>query len=91
MAIFADLITARDGLLSARLKGVRDSNGEMIGFKSDAELASTLAGADAEIGAIAIGKPARKIIFSTNKGLQSYHGKLSARRLAPDDRPMTCP
>lgn len=67
----ADLLSARDRLLSARLHGmkeVHDSNGESVTYKSDGEMRAALAALDAEIAKLA-GQPVREIRFSTSKGL----------------------
>ena len=72
MATLPELVAARETLQSARLRGVRevrDSNGETVVFKSDSEMATALASADREIAAMATGRPARQIIFTTCKGL----------------------
>ena len=62
---------ARDALASARFDGVReyrDSNGESVEYKSDAEMARALAALDSEIAA-ATRRPASTILFRTSKGI----------------------
>ncbi|GLK67045.1 phage head-tail joining protein [Hansschlegelia plantiphila] len=61
----------RDGLMQARLQGVReyrDSNGEAVTYKSDSEMARAIAAADAEIAALAGPRP-NAFTFQTSKGL----------------------
>ncbi|MEI4486366.1 hypothetical protein V8J36_09195 [Frigidibacter sp. MR17.14] len=66
-----ELTAARDMLFRARAGGVmtfRDQNGELVTYKSDAEMARALAALDAEIAA-ASKRPASTILFRTLKGL----------------------
>lgn len=66
-----ELTAARDSLFMARAGGVttfRDQNGELVTYKSDAEMARALAALDAEIAA-ASRRPASTILFRTSKGL----------------------
>lgn len=66
-----ELAAARDTLFRARAGGVltfRDSNGELVTYKSDSEMARALASLDAEIAA-ASRRPANTIHFRTSKGL----------------------
>ena len=66
-----ELTAARDSLFRARAGGVmtfRDQNGELVTYKSDAEMARALAAIDAEIAA-ASKRPASTILFRTSKGL----------------------
>ena len=72
MTTLFDLRAARDRLLLARSNGfkeVRDSNGEMIVYKSDAEMKAALAALDVEIARWGAGKPVTTIKFSTSKGV----------------------
>lgn len=70
-ATLAQLQAWRDGLLEARLQGVRefrDQNGESVTYKSDAEMARALAAVDAKIAAYG-GRRPNTILFRTSKGL----------------------
>ena len=72
MVALAKLIEWRDGLLEARLSGVReltDQNGERIRYGSDSEMARAIAAADAAIAAASRSRPVQTIVFSTSKGL----------------------
>ena len=65
------LSAARDSLVEARATGVleyRDSNGELVRYKSDREMASALAALDREIAALSGARPTHTIRFSTSKG-----------------------
>lgn len=65
------LQAARDSLVEARATGVlsvRDQNGEMVVWKSDAEQARALAALDREIAALSGARPTHTIRFSTSKG-----------------------
>lgn len=71
MVALADLIKWRDGLIEARLSGVRrvrDQNGEEIEYRSDSEIARALAAAESAITG-AQKSPASTIHFRTSKGL----------------------
>lgn len=71
MAAQADLVALRDGLIKARLAGVRefrDSNGETVRYGSDREMAAAIASADRMI-ADAGRRHSSTIRFSTSKGL----------------------
>lgn len=71
MATVAELTKMRADLFAARMTGARrfrDSNGEEVEFKSDAEMARALAALDAEITA-ALSRPPSTILFRTSKGL----------------------
>jgi hypothetical protein len=71
MADVAELIARRDALKAARLNGlreVRDSSGEGVTYKSDAEMASALAAVEREISALQGRSPIKTIIFRTSKG-----------------------
>ena len=66
-----ELTAARDSLFMARAGGVttyRDQNGELVTYKSDAEMARALAALDAEIAATNR-RPASTFLFKTSKGL----------------------
>lgn len=70
-ATLLDLHRWRDALFESRLSGireVRDSNGETITYRSDAEMAAALAAADRAIADATKARP-RTIHFSTTKGL----------------------
>jgi len=72
MPSLADLQQRRDDLFKARTNGVRswrDQNREEVTYSSDREMAAALAALDAEIAAIAVGRPPKSIIFRTTKGL----------------------
>lgn len=67
-----DLQRWRDGLVAARLKGVRefqDQNGERVAFKTDAEMAKAIAAADRMIADMQGSTPPATILFRTSKGL----------------------
>ena len=67
----AELTAARDTLFKTRAGGTltyRDQNGELVTYKSDAEMARALAAIDAEIAAVSK-RPASTILFRTSKGL----------------------
>ena len=71
MAALANLVKWRDGLVEARLAGVReyrDFNGEAVRYASDREMAAAIAAADRMI-ADASRRPASTIRFNTSKGL----------------------
>lgn len=66
-----DLIRLRDDLKTARYAGVRrarDSNGEEVEYRSDAEMARALSALESEIAA-AQSRPASTIHFRTSKGI----------------------
>ena len=70
MAIGAEeLETLRDALIRARAKGVREvqMNGERVRYGSDAEMASAIAGLDAQIRAATASRPST-IRVSSSKG-----------------------
>lgn len=72
MASLAQLIAWRDGLIQARLGGVRefrDQNGETVVYKSDSEMAAAIRAADAAIVAMRSGRSPNTILFRTSKGL----------------------
>ena len=72
MATLGQLTAARDALSTARVQGVRevrDSNGESISYKSDSEMVAALSALDSEITKLTQGQPARRIMFTTSKGL----------------------
>ncbi len=65
------LILWRDALLEARYQGVRrvrDSSGDEIEYRSDAEMAKAIAAASAQIEQFGRGYP-RTIYLRTSKGL----------------------
>ena len=67
----AQLQAWRDGLMQARLAGVReftDQNGESVRYATDREMAAAIAAADAQIAALAGRRPST-IMFKTSKGL----------------------
>lgn len=67
-----DLQRWRDGLVAARLKGVRefqDQNGERVAWKSDSEMAQAIAAADRMIADLQASKPPTTILFRTSKGV----------------------
>jgi len=67
----AELTKARADLLKARASGVqqyRDQNGEIVTYKSDAEMRAALASLDAEIAAMTR-KPRSTLYLKTSKGL----------------------
>lgn len=71
MATLAQLHEWRERLMDARFSGirsVRDSNGEEVTYRSNAELASALAALDAEIQRLAHLRPST-FMFNTSKGL----------------------
>ena len=71
MATPSDLRAWRSALWDARMKGVRefrDQNGEAVQFKSDTEMASAIAAADAEIAALERPRVST-VIFRTSKGV----------------------
>jgi hypothetical protein len=66
------LAKARDRLQDARFQGVltfRDSNGELVTFKTDAEQAAALKALEAEIARLEGRAPASTIHFRTSKGI----------------------
>ena len=65
-----ELQSLRDALVRARAKGVREAqiNGERVRYGSDAEMASAIAGLDAEIRRATTARPAT-VSFSTSKGM----------------------
>ena len=70
-ASLADLRRWRDSLFEARTQGVRefrDQNGEVVTYRSDAELAAALAAVDRAIGDAQGGRPVHTILFQTSKG-----------------------
>jgi hypothetical protein len=70
--ILSDLVAWRDALFQARISSVRevrDQNGEVIVYRSDAEMANALAAADRAIAEAQSGRPVKSIIFQTSKGL----------------------
>ena len=72
MATLGQLTAARDTLTLARAQGVRevrDSNGDSVTYKSDSEMAAALSALDSEITKLTQGQPARRIMFTTSKGL----------------------
>ena len=67
-----DLQTLRDNLVrsrSAGLREVRDSTGETVIYKSDAEMAAAIASLNAQIAAAGQPQPVNTIQFRTSKGL----------------------
>jgi len=67
-----DLQRWRDGLVAARLKGVRefqDQNGERVAFKSDSEMAKAIASADRMIAELQGSTTPTTILFRTSKGI----------------------
>lgn len=71
-ATLAELQTSRAALVAARSTGireVRDSNGESVAYKSDAEMAAALRALDSEIAAITGARRSGIVRFSTSKGL----------------------
>ena len=67
-----DLQKARERLQDARFQGVltfRDQNGELVTYKTDAEMAAALKAIDAEIARLEGRTPASTILFKTSKGL----------------------
>ena len=67
-----DLQNARERLQDARFQGVltfRDQNGELVTYKTDAEMAAALKAIDAEIARLEGRTPASTILFKTSKGL----------------------
>lgn len=71
MATLSQLQAFRGKLQDARYSGillVRDSDGEMRTYKSDADMARAMAALDSEIAA-AQARPASSITFTTSKGL----------------------
>ena len=72
MANLGQLTAARDALTLARAQGVRevrDSDGSSVTYKSDSEMAAALSAIDSEITKLTQGQPARRIMFTTSKGL----------------------
>lgn len=66
----SDLETMRDGLLTARARGVRVTqiNGERVEYQSDAELAAAIADLEARIRRASTTRP-RSVAVRTSKGL----------------------
>ena len=67
-----DLQNMREKLQNARFQGVltfRDQNGELVTYKSDAEMAAALKAIDAELARLSNRAPASTILFRTSKGL----------------------
>lgn len=67
----ADLIAFRDALIRARAGGVRevrDSNGETLTYKSDAEMAAALRDVESRIAQFNQTRPTR-IRWAVSKGL----------------------
>jgi hypothetical protein len=71
--LLSDLQKWRDKLFQARMSGireVRDSNGETITYRSDAEMAAALAAVDRAIAErTQSGRPVKTILFTTSKGV----------------------
>ena len=70
----SDLRKWRDALFEARLRGVRrvrDSTGEEVEYRSDAEISRALAAVDRAIAEAEAGRsrPILSIRFNTSKGL----------------------
>ena len=68
----ASLTDLRESLIAARLSGVlefRDSNGERIVYRSDAEMARAIEAADREIARLSGTAQPRTIYFQTSKGV----------------------
>lgn len=66
----SDLQAWRDALVKARMSGVRrvrDSSGEEVEYRSDAEMKAALAAADAALAGAS--PPVKTIRFTTSKGL----------------------
>ena len=66
------LTSLRENLVAARLSGVlefRDSNGERIVYRSDAEMARAIEAADREIARLSGTAQPRTIHFKTSKGV----------------------
>lgn len=66
------LTSLRAELIAARLSGVlefRDSNGERIVYRSDAEMARAIEAADREIARLSGTAQPRNIYFKTSKGV----------------------
>lgn len=72
MALTLDQLTqARDALLAARAGGVRrfrDQNGEEVEYKSDLQMAATLASLDRQIAELAGRRTSTTLHFRTSKG-----------------------
>lgn len=67
-----DLEKARQSLQDARFQGVltfRDQNGELVTYKTDAEMAAALKAIDAEIARLEGRAPPSTILFRTSKGI----------------------
>ena len=65
-----DLEKARERLQDARFQGVltfRDQNGELVTYKTDAEMAAALKAIDVEIARLEGRAPASTILFNTSK------------------------
>ena len=68
----ASLTDLRESLIAARLSGVlefRDSNGERIVYRSDAEMARAIEAADREIARLSGTAQPRTTYFKTSKGV----------------------
>ncbi len=74
MAItLAELICLRDALVASRLAGIsriKDSNGEEITYKTDAEMSAAIASANDLIAQMQTAQPINTIRFHTSKGLR---------------------
>lgn len=67
----SELTKLKDGLVKAKLSGVRevrDQNGETITYKSDAEMAAALSHVERAITQFSKTQPST-IVFATSKGL----------------------
>ncbi len=67
----SDLQSLRDGLIRARLGGVRevkDQNGETLTWKSDREMQAALADVESRIAALQSGASVKTVRFQTSKG-----------------------
>ena len=65
-------MAARDALQLARAQGVRefrDSDGSLVTYKTDSEMAAALAAIDSQINHLSRGQSVRRIMFTTSKGL----------------------
>jgi hypothetical protein len=71
MASLTDLMRFRDDLQEARYSGarkVRDSSGEELEYKTDAEMAAALRALESQIQAASL-RPSRQTRFQTSKGV----------------------
>jgi hypothetical protein len=67
-----NLKNTRERLQDARFQGVttfKDQNGELVTYKTDAEMAAALKALDAEIARLEGRAPASTILFRTSKGI----------------------